>query len=366
MDSFEIFPEEVWTEIFSSLERKDLLRASLVSKDWYRMIGRSPICMKKLFLRKYENLENSESILSSSRLYQNLSLTYLKDKNITTENAEVVSATVDKFSESLVSIIMSHDVEVKSNLPNLKSLYFLNYERRRTFKSGIVPNGLLTKAKHLTYLEVDFYYLDTISVICLRNFFIETSGLKILKMRDCRPIIGLNSTNLKLRIEEFYFSWMLDHNFQDLLNIRDFFIGQSSSLKIVECAFSHEIMQFFMSNFPNLHKMIVNASIVDYNRFGNPDPEYPVNMSIKELTLEVGIYGTIIDHFRVHAIATILNSYNLERLNIVRIHPEVLDTILCCRSLKIVKYKELDEEVNKDDLERNNNIQFIQEDRIRY
>jgi hypothetical protein len=347
MDSLTIYPEDVWTEVFSYLGTRDLLRASLVSKDWYRMIARSPRCMKKFNLGKSYNMDYYESLLYSSRLYQNLSLMCLYDDSNIGEYPKVANAILEKFSNSLTSIKISHDVEVQSDFPNLKSLNFYFY------KSSIVPNGLLTKAKHLTYLNVNGFNLDATSEICLRNFFMETSSLKVLKMRDCRPMIDTDLKDSKLRIEEFYFSqyWDLEHSFRNLLNISNFFMAQSSSLKIVECAFSHDIVQFFMSNFPNLHTLIVKTR--DSNIIGYPEHEYPINMSIKNLIFDVGEDD--------HMITILLKLHSLEALKVRRINQEVLNAIICCKSLKVVKYRVLEEDVRKADLKRVHNIRFIQE-----
>lgn len=357
MDSLTFYPEDVWTEIFSYLGIRDLLRASLVSKDWYRMIARSPRCMKKFNLRKINNMDYYESLLYSSRLYQNLSLTCLNDESNIAKYQEVANAILEKFSDSLTSIKISHDIEVKCDFPNLKSLNFYFY------KSSIIPNGLLTKAKHLTYLNVNGFNLDVTSEICLRNFFMEASSLKVLKMRNYRPMIGTDSKDSKLRIEEFYFSqyWDLEHNFRNLLDISDFFMIQNSSLKIVECAISHDIVQFFMSNFPNLHTLIVKATSHDRNIFRDPQLEYPINMSIKNLILDFGENDTIMDLFYDHVIAILLNLHSLEVLKVRRINQEVLNAIICCKSLKVVKYRVLEEDVRKADLKRIHNIRFIQE-----
>lgn len=47
-DFVERFPKEICEHVFSFLPAKDLLSASLVSKDWYNTIGHAPECMKKL------------------------------------------------------------------------------------------------------------------------------------------------------------------------------------------------------------------------------------------------------------------------------------------------------------------------------
>lgn len=47
-DIVERFPEEICRNVFSYLTFNELLSASLVSKDWYGLIGRAPECMKKL------------------------------------------------------------------------------------------------------------------------------------------------------------------------------------------------------------------------------------------------------------------------------------------------------------------------------
>lgn len=71
MDPFEALEEDVWPMIFQNLSVRDLLKASQVSTTWENIIGKSSVCMAKVWLRFYEPLNDIESLWNSKRKYQN-------------------------------------------------------------------------------------------------------------------------------------------------------------------------------------------------------------------------------------------------------------------------------------------------------
>lgn len=71
MDPFAALEEDVWPMIFQNLTVRDLLRASQVSPTWENIIGKSSVCMRKVWLRFYEPLNDVKVLWNSKRKYQN-------------------------------------------------------------------------------------------------------------------------------------------------------------------------------------------------------------------------------------------------------------------------------------------------------
>jgi len=142
MDPLEILPEEICDDIFSHFNVKDIKEASLVSKRWYNIIGQSKICMEKLHLGRVYCLDDVESILESNRQYQILTIN--TEPSMLKKNTKLLRITreiVEKFSKSLVSIRISHDLKLKNDLPKLQTLEFIN----SFYNNLIASNGLITK-----------------------------------------------------------------------------------------------------------------------------------------------------------------------------------------------------------------------------
>jgi hypothetical protein len=206
MDLLKILPEEIRDEIFSKLTVQDIKEASLVSKDWYNIIGQSKLCMEKLYLTKYETFEVFDSILNSNRHYQNITFlaTYSELKK-NTKFLRVLSDIVEKFSTSLICLKISHDLKLKVDLPKLKELQFLMWEYELNTVNLIVSNGLITKAKNLKKLLIRYQKLDNKSLKYLKDALMENESLKIMKIFAVNIIKELNQDDMKLKLEEFYF-----------------------------------------------------------------------------------------------------------------------------------------------------------------
>lgn len=71
MDPFKILHEDVYSMIFQHLRVRDIIKCSLVSKLWHDVIGNEHECMKKIWLRFYEPLDDLQSLMESSRKYEN-------------------------------------------------------------------------------------------------------------------------------------------------------------------------------------------------------------------------------------------------------------------------------------------------------
>lgn len=86
MDPIKIFPKKVMEHILSFVRGNDLLRLSLVSKDWYKFIANSSICMEKIkihiteyFLYQKRSFTIADALIlyENGRKYEHLSIACL-------------------------------------------------------------------------------------------------------------------------------------------------------------------------------------------------------------------------------------------------------------------------------------------------
>jgi len=354
MDPFMILPEEVCDEILSYLNVRDIKEASLVTKHWYSLIGRTKSCMEKLCLKpkdSHENLEFLESILNSTRIYQNLEMVYYYfDVKKNTKYLRLVRDVVTKFAESLVSLKISNDLIIKQELPKLRELNLCGYN----YKSLIAANGLLTKTRGLEKLEVKINHLDEKSMKYLRRFLMENDSLKVLKIEDTRIIQGLNSDNIKFKLDEFKTRGFYGF-YMNLQEFVDFLSAHKSTLKVTKCELSTDYLSFLMSNFPQLHTLILKCE-------GKDIPNYPYNATITNVKIEVSPYEFCYfgSRFTLHIVDFIQKLQNLENIEIGYINSEILHALFNSRTLKTVKYPKLDvSRRDRDEMDLHENIEFI-------
>ena len=278
-------PEEVCDEILPYLNAQDIKEASLVSKHWYEVIGKSKICMEKMCLKRgrSDSYEFSASILESNRLYQN------------------------------------------------------------------------TKAKGLEKLTLDLYSMDKKSIKYVRDFLLKNTSLKFLSTEDSGIIEGLNSDNLKFKLEEFYTENYHDFHFSIIK--MDFFIAHTLSLKVVECSLTRDYVAFFMSNFPVLHTLTVKCAY-SYN---DESAEFPFNSTITNLRLKVAFYDILRYKYGPPITDLIRKLQNLREIEIGFINAEILKALCNSRSLKTVKYYKIGVFSRTDfvGIRRPSNIKFI-------
>ena len=343
MDFFKLLPEEVSDEIITYLNANDIKEASLVSKHWYNSIGRSKICMEKLCLKRgyFGSLQFYESVLESNRLYQNLIILTPQEEVLkNTKYLRVMRHIVNKFAESLVSIKISHDLKLESDLPKLKELEFdtINFTGRN-FTSLIASNGLMTKAKCLEKLSVRCRDMDEKSMKYFKDFLSNNSSLKILKIPDYSLVRGLNADKLKFKLEQFYISYC--YNFLTDPIEYDFFNAFTSSLKLMECHFRMENLVYFLSNFPKLQTLIIHCHNLFFAMAIDQElSDIPSNDTITQLVIHIG------DNIENLALCTRISAFMLKLHNLQEVATDWMDAELftavhSCRSLKVVQYKHI-------------------------
>lgn len=342
-----ILPEEISDEILSYLNVCDIKEASLVTKHWYTLIGRTKSCMEKLCLKpkkSYENLEFFENILDSTRMYQKLDMTdRYNDIKKNTKYLRLMRDVVTKFAETLVSLKISNDLIIKEDLPKLRKLEFDS----SYYKTLIAPNGLLTKTKGLDKLTLDFWLNDEKSLKYLRMYLTQNDSLKVLKLFDNRLFKGLSSDNVRCRLEE------LNINFEDPVPY-EFLRAHASSLQVAECSFDENVIQFFMTTFPKLHTLTVR--VYWYHSKSN---ELSFNTSIKKLWIKI---SSLTYHFgAANPINELIQKVqNLEEFEIDTLNSQLLPTLFNCQKLKTVKYRNGNlTQQDRDAIQIHENIEFI-------
>lgn len=73
MDPFVCLPD-VQEHILQHFRVRDIINACTVSTSWNDLIGGTRICMEKIYLRFYEPIDDVNSLLKSSRKYQNFKM----------------------------------------------------------------------------------------------------------------------------------------------------------------------------------------------------------------------------------------------------------------------------------------------------
>jgi hypothetical protein len=347
-DPLKIFPEEICDEILSYLNVQDIKEASLVTKQWYNIIGRSKTCMNKLCLKPKESHQNHEffkSILDSTRMYQNMEMVdrYNKVMN-NTKYLRMMREVVTKLAPMLVSLKLSNDLIIKVDIPRLKELEFVAYN----YSSLIAANGLLTKTKRLEKLTVNCGYIDQKSMKYLRNYLLENDSIKVLKIEDNRLFHGLNSSNVKFRLDEFITDFRQPIPFE-------FIKVHSDSLKITKSTFGRDSITFFMTNFSQLHTLTIKGF------WHRNDPfDIPFNTTIRKLKLDVYAFAIENGYLGITIIELIKKVRNLEEIEIDFINTQILRALINCRSLKTVKFREGNlTRQDRDEMQIHENIEFV-------
>ncbi|KAL7048534.1 hypothetical protein ACKWTF_003377 [Chironomus riparius] len=367
MDPLQILHEELREEILSYLVVRDIKQASLVSKDWYNIIGKSKLCMEKLCIKKYGGFETYESILNSNRQYQKLTL--LSNQSELKKNTKflrVLRYIVEKFSESLQFLRISQDLKLKVNLTKLKELQFdLERHYYGYFVNLITSNGIITKAKHLKKLSIKYENLDDKSLKYIKDALKKNESLKVLEIKDINIIRELNQDDMKFKLDEIHLNrFPIKHK----STIQQFLSTQMSSLQVIQSPFDKQHFIYSITKFPKLHTLILIPSWYEYNDYNrNEEPLsdgsfiYPHNGQITKLIFHADLY---FDKTQTLFLSTIISKLpNLKEIQKCYLTPNFLPLLSNCPSLKVVKYKHLSydfTQTQRNQIAQHERINFIQ------
>jgi hypothetical protein len=351
MDLLSTLPEEIFNEIMSYLSGKDILKASLVSKGWYQMIGHSNDCMQTVTLKfNYLNYKNDLSpVLKSERIYQNLIIGFenrlLRGLGVEPKIRDILK----KFSKSLVKLQTSQDFQQICDLPKLKELKYTNYLHRsnKKFLNYFCSNGVFSMCNNITKLVVICRDIDDRYIRMFQNSIKNMRHLKDLTVNNMVFLKNLKPADCKFKLEQFEVICPTD-----LTDFYDVLVHHQSTMKVIKLSQLYwKDVSFILSEFPKLHTL--NAYYMDNHYEGL---EIPVNLTVKNFLVRgVGHYPTIAE--------IIMKLKNLQQFRIGMLCSRLIPELFACQSLTLVEFRMLGKEVteNQKNLMINNEkIKFIE------
>ncbi|XP_070497628.1 uncharacterized protein [Chironomus tepperi] len=339
MDLLNALPEEIFNEIITYFNAKDVLKASLVSKRWYHMIGQSKACMRKISTKYTQfNCKNDvDPLLKSERRYQNLIIGF-DHSRIKELGAEVnIRAILKKFSKSLCTIKTSHDFQRICELPNLKELKFKNFSflrnRTRIHANYFCTNGLLSRSTNLRKLNIQCGEMNIKS----QKIFIESlknmEKLKSLTLNQLDILEHLHATDFKFKLEEINIFGFLFSFWYSIDTIYDFLRIHRSTLKIVRLdRLRFDDVVFFLSEFPKMHTFHFRQ-ITSNPR--NARLNIPVNTTLKKLIIACAVQSS---EMRLKLSQIMVSCKNLKELKVHLLHLRFIDVLPACPLLNKVEY----------------------------
>jgi hypothetical protein len=284
-----------------------------------------------LFSNREGKTDKIDYILKSQRQYQTIVLVISnKEVESNTNTLRKVRSIVNKFSESVIILGMSHDLQRTSELPKLKKLIYLG--SGEDSHRLIVANGLLTKVSNLQEFVIKKVNLGKSSLKDLVNSLKEISTIKFLKTDDHRIIDALSAEEVTFQLAKFYVDDL--NNFGLNNNISNFINTFRSSLNIVHGPIDFQDVLNLMTNFPKLQLLVLYNQVLSQQE---EMLEIQLNETIEVFTVLLTSIN-VNDHFYNNLDAIMSKMGKLETLITVLINPRILTIILACNSLKYVRY----------------------------
>lgn len=152
IDPVQFLHETLVENVFGYLCESDILRCSLVSRDWHKFIGRSSVCMRKVEL-KFHNLfritiENVELFASSNRSYCGVSISNTE----LSSQAKVILSQFRWKSVKLCNLKFESDIDFLNFLglfePSVEKIGFKNI-KIVTVTKDLQVSLIFPKLRHL-------------------------------------------------------------------------------------------------------------------------------------------------------------------------------------------------------------------------
>lgn len=209
MDPFEKLPEEIHESLLQHFDVGEILKVlSIVSKNWYRVIGTSNVCMKKVNLnlkskRKNDFVDRLEILRwmsrKESRNYQHLQINCLLDERISSE----VWSFLQSVSESVESInIRSMKIDQhlgEMSIPKLESLKMMFVPREAMnhllLSTSSLKKLILRNEFSLCYADVDYTPSDA-TINSIKEFAQRNQKLEELEIQGRPHFLSFFHQNL--------------------------------------------------------------------------------------------------------------------------------------------------------------------------
>jgi hypothetical protein len=336
MDLISALPEEIFNEIGSYLNDKDVLNSSLVCKRWNQLISQSYECMKKI-TAKYTNYNykiDLTSLLSSERKYQNIKIGFQRNRYMNHDLEQNIKTILEKFSNTIVTLETSHDFKDVCELPRLRELHFdSSYVNHRVNTTYFYSTGLIEKSTHIRKLNIESPgQIDDDSLKIIQKAFTKMQNLKSLTVNE--PKI-LQITEYCFRLEEI--------NLKMYRTNMNFLNAHQSTLKVIRLNnASSEQIALILSEFPKLHTFHFGYFDLRINN-NNNDVDFPQNESIKNL-----IISRYAEDTREKLPKMLVKLKKLEHLKLYVLSWDTISAITHCSALKTVEYKAWDSNITMD------------------
>jgi hypothetical protein len=208
------------------LSVRDLLRCTLISREWNEIIGQSPNVMSKFWLRFYDPVEkNIKSLLESSRHYTNFKCQFnlppkflldkfkwkkvmLRDFSIDYEQfiqlMKFISPTVENIDLWDIDIECKNNNFIHLDFPRLKTLE-LNLSHRSVIHTFLGSNpilkALIIRNESAKFLDVEQQMMKPTNII---QEIVKRNKIEKIKLLYCEFALNyeleglLKSKNLKI------------------------------------------------------------------------------------------------------------------------------------------------------------------------
>lgn len=205
MDLLTALPEDIFIEVVSYLNPADILKASLVCRGWYQMIGQSKECMQKVtakyyFHNSYKNDLNA--LLQSDRQYQNVIIEFYYSQLHNFDHEPKINSILKKFSKSIVKLYTSHDFHQICEFPKLKELIIENFSNYN-YMDQYFTIGLLPLSPNISKLDISISTRFVVeSLKNLQDAIKNMRNLKSLAVNQIKIFEKFPLADCKFKLEE--------------------------------------------------------------------------------------------------------------------------------------------------------------------
>lgn len=348
MDLLSALPEDVINEIAIYLDGKDVLESSTVCKSWYQKIGLSSECMKKI-TAKYTNSNHQKAfniLLTSNRKYHNIKIGFQRNQSINADLDQNIRAILKKFSETIVSLEISHDFQDICAFPRLKELQFKNLYYQYYCKNSnyFYSNGFLKKCNNIKKLSIiSPEKLDDDSLNIVLNALMNMKNLKSLTVNQLKIIDNLQNHENCFKLEELNVesnNRYLQNNHFAAINFMKNHQLTLNTIKLYRINFMD--LKLIFSEFPKLHTLHIEDV-----RHTNQVIKFPKNSTISNLIITMYMTDN-----NPRLAFLLLNLKKLKHLKLYDISWKTICISTNCEMLKTVEYKTLNKDVSEEQKSR--------------
>ncbi|CRL03664.1 CLUMA_CG016602, isoform A [Clunio marinus] len=357
MDPLYKLSDDLLPFVFQHLKAIDIVKASLVSPQWYLKIGKSFECMQKIWLPFYESsspLYNIKCLLNSERSYQNFKIQrglpgnmisvfkkFQWKKVMIRDDQEMdcndfkalmthIASTVDTLDLWNIGTQVSEDELPAINFPNLRTLEY-NFSSNQILPVFFGKNPKLLEVRIVTLAEDDDDELPNEKISRLFKFLDQNPSINDVKFYGASSLFFRSQSNheISLRLEKFAFADDFLENADKKCFLK--FLSKQHNLKDVR--FLPESKFNDVNFFVEIWKTLKNCKILTLSKCPNIDAILLLvtNTSIEKIRIESEI--------NVQEAKMLTVTPNLKHLHLRSLNNKLLTYIVNnIKSVKIINY----------------------------